>query len=461
MKNKFGYLVGFSALAISVCAAVFSITGLSQLFSGAATAVIFLTGFLEFAKVISTIVLHNYWNKLTRSLKFYLSTGVVILMLITSLGIYGFLASAYSANKNKFEIHNGQINILNNKKEIFNKSIKSNQEIIDNKNKRIATLTNLRNNQETRLDSAKTTRNKDKVRKDIKEANDEIIKLTNDIDLVTNKISVLNDSIGKYDIKVLESNSNSDISREIGSLKYISDITGLPMDSVVNYLILLLIFVFDPLAIALIIATNKIFELNSEKKEIIKDLINSPVELGIKEMKPKKTLIERFGLKKEQKPLINPELLKEVEKNFYGPSPEEILVEASNKAIQEEESLLKPTEDENKSYQNWFNEQTEKLFKEHFDDKINQEESNSYESEDTELVKEEYIPLVNDTYELPKEEIIEIKPEETPIIEEPIVQPEIKEEQKKIQLEDIAEKKINRNFSVDIPNPAKTKISRY
>ncbi len=442
MKFKFGYLVGFSAFAISFCAAWYSITGLSQLFSGAATAVIILAGFLEFAKIISTIVLHNYWNKLTKTLKFYLSTGVVILMLITSLGIYGFLSSAYSVNKNKFEIHNSQVNILNNKKENFNKSIKSNQEIIDNKNKRITLLANLRNNQETRLDSAKSNRNKDKVRKDIVDANNEIIKLTNDIDLLSSKNNILNDSIGKYEVKILESNSNSDISREIGSLKYISDITGLPMDSVVNYLILLLIFVFDPLAIALIIATNKIFELNNDEKfigdeDVIPDdrELNELDETDFNVFGKNKSHIKNKDFKEFAENNLKYMELKKVEPMVYNPEKPWYI-------------NMKRPKSSNIS----------ELLKSQASELVEQEENNSYESEDNEIIKDEEFVLNQDSIvfeeQLENKEIIEDIKQEQPIIEEP------KPEVEKLKLEDIKEiKEIKRGFSVEIP--ANNKITRY
>jgi hypothetical protein len=444
MKNKFGYLVLIMALGLSGTAAYFSIWGLAKLFAGASVAVIIMCSILETSKIVTTTLLHKYWDKLSKMLKFYLSFGVIILMLITSIGIYGFLSSAYKQSSNKLEIHKGELSILSSKKSFFEKSITDNEKIIITKNKRIDQLTNLRNNQETRLDSAKSNRTKDKARNDISIATQEIQKLTNDIDNLNNKNNILSDSIGRYNIKALNLESKSDVSAEIGSLSYISDITGLPMDSVVNYLILIIILIFDPLAIALIIATNKIFELNNEKKEN-NLIINTP----------DKVIDKMF--EEPEKVNLQPPINEESNKHF-----KEFAENSINKK-ENYEDLLTSTEEENKSYNNWFDEQTEGLFKEHFDDKIDQEENDSYESEDVELVKEEQNDAVIDTTNdaVKQEEIVETEMEE-PIVEEPVVQPEIKqEEQKKIQLEDIAEKKINRNFSVDIPNPAKTKISRY
>ena len=240
------------ALVVAGCAAYFSICGLSQLFAGASTAVIIMATGLEVAKIITTTALHRYWNKTSGLLKMYLAISVAVLMLITSAGIYGFLSNAYQKTANKLEIQNGQVLVLTGKKDLFQKNVDDNQKIIDQKNKRIDQLSELRRNQETRLDAAANNRGKNSARADIKSSNDEIQKLTNDIDALNLKNSSLSDSISKYNTSVLELNANSEVAGEVGPLKYISELTGTPMAKVVNVLILLLIFVFDPLAVALV-----------------------------------------------------------------------------------------------------------------------------------------------------------------------------------------------------------------
>ena len=264
MKIRFSYLMLLMALAVAATAGYFSVWGLSQLFAGASTAVIIMASILEIAKVVTTTALHRYWTKLSKGLKGYLTVGVIVLMLITSAGIYGFLSNAYQMTANKLEIHEGQLGVLDTKKTSFEKSVVDNEKIIATKNKRIDQLTNLRNNQETRLDSAKYTRAKDKARADIKEATKEIQKLTDDIDVLNLKNNVLSDSANKYNVKILELKAGNEVARDIGPLKYVSELTGQPMAEVVNFLILLLIFVFDPLAIALILATNRAFDIESD-----------------------------------------------------------------------------------------------------------------------------------------------------------------------------------------------------
>lgn len=265
------------ALAVAGCAAYFSVWGLSQLFAGASVAVIIMASVLEVGKLVVTTALHTYWDKLSKPLRVYLSISVVILMLITSAGIYGFLSNAYQKTANKLEIHEGELSVLDGKKGIFQKNIDDNQKIIDSKNKRLDQLSGLRTTQESRIDGSKSNRDRNSVRGDIASANTEIQKLSLEIDVLNTKNAVLSDSIGKYNVKALEMKSGSDVSGEVGPLKYIAELTGASMASIVNYLILLLIFVFDPLAISLVLATNKAFDLAGEstplepKKKVLKD----------------------------------------------------------------------------------------------------------------------------------------------------------------------------------------------
>ena len=267
------------ALAVAGCAAYFSIWGLSQLFAGASLAVIIMASVLEMGKLVVTTALHTYWNKLAKALRVYLVISVIVLMLITSAGIYGFLSNAYQKTANKLEIHEGELSVLDGKKGILQKGIDDNQKIIDTKNKRLDQLSGLRTTQETRIDGSKSNKDRNSVRGDIASANSEIQRLSSEIDVLNGKNAVLSDSIGKYNAKSLEMKSGSDVAGEVGPLKYIAELTGIPMAKVVNYLILLLIFVFDPLAISLVLATNRAFDLAGEhtplepKKESTKEVL--------------------------------------------------------------------------------------------------------------------------------------------------------------------------------------------
>ena len=263
MNFKIKYIMLLLALSVAGCAAYFSVWGLSQLFAGASTAVIIMASVLEVGKIVTTTALHTYWDKLAKGLRAYLTLSVVVLMLITSAGIYGFLSNAYQKTANKLEIHEGELGVLDGKKQIFEKSVSDNQKIIDSKNKRIDQLSGLRTAQEARLDGSSSNRARNGVRSDISSANTEIQKLSLDIDALNVKNATLSDSISAYNTKALELKSGSEVAAEVGPLKYIAELTGVPMAKVVNYLILLLIFVFDPLAVALILITNRVFQIES------------------------------------------------------------------------------------------------------------------------------------------------------------------------------------------------------
>ena len=252
------------AILLAGTAAYFSVWGLSQLFAGASLAVIIMASVLEVGKVIITTALHKYWASLNRGLKVYLTISVVILMIITSAGIYGFLSNAYQKTANELEIHEGEINVLVSKKEAFQASIDENKKLITDKVKEKEGTSNRLNR---RIDNIDFTKGNQSRRADIAtaEGNKRLNTISSEIDALNAKNSVLLDSVNKYNVDVLELKSGSKIAGEVGPLKYISELTGTPMANVVNYLILLLIFVFDPLAIALVLATNRIFELNGQQ----------------------------------------------------------------------------------------------------------------------------------------------------------------------------------------------------
>lgn len=279
MKLHFGYLLGLASLLLAGCAAFFSVYGISQLFAGASTAVIVMASSLEFSKLVAASYLQRYWSKISKGLRIYVASGVIILVLVTSAGIYGFLSSAYQQTANDYAGLQGKLNILQGKEDAFTSKLESNNNIITNKNNRSVQLSNLRNQQEVRMDSLIANNNwvnARKTREDIDKASEEIQKLTNDVDGLNSQNGVLNDSINKYKTQKIEEENSSSTVAELGPLKYLSGLTGLSMDRVVNFFILILIFVFDPLAIALILATNWVFKDEAEKNR--KDIKTPTVE---------------------------------------------------------------------------------------------------------------------------------------------------------------------------------------
>jgi len=94
-KGIFPFIIALSALSVSLSAAFYSVSGLGKLFAGASTQVIIMASSLEIAKLVIAYLLYQYWNTLNKILRAYLAIATIVLMLITSMGIYGFLSGAY------------------------------------------------------------------------------------------------------------------------------------------------------------------------------------------------------------------------------------------------------------------------------------------------------------------------------------------------------------------------------
>lgn len=302
-KYIFPILIAISALALAGAAAFFSVTGLSKLFGGAKTEVIIMASALEFAKLVVASFLHRYWKDLKLAMKTYLTIGVIIVMIITSLGIYGFLSSAYSTTSGKLQNIDSQIQMVDQKKTIITSEIHRLEESKSLKSDRVKSLVNLRSSQETRLDSLYNRRQisiAKRVESQIEQANKDITVANVEIDSLNNQIQRKYGEVTALDMEVLDL-KNNDTNSEVGPLKYIAKLTGKDMDSVVNFFILLLIFVFDPLAVMLVVATNFSIEKefgegrNKDKKEPesqveLENIIEEPVE----EIKIEEPVIEEL-----------------------------------------------------------------------------------------------------------------------------------------------------------------------
>ncbi len=279
-----------AALSLAGAAAFFSITGLSKLFGGASTAVIIMASSLEFAKLVTASFLHNYWNKLKWQLKTYLTIGVAMVMIITSAGIYGFLSSAYSATSNKLQNVDSQVSLVLQKEDVIKADIKRLEENQKTKTLRINTLTGIRNTQESRLDGVPRSGSR-RVENQIKDANTEVAKLSVEVDTLNAVIQRKYDQVSKYELEIYDL-KNTDLAAEVGPLKYIAALTGRSMDTVVNFFILMLIFVFDPLAVTLILAFNLVLgdisrESESKKEVIVEEKPEEEEAVEEKESEPK------------------------------------------------------------------------------------------------------------------------------------------------------------------------------
>jgi hypothetical protein len=253
LKNKiFPLLIALSALSVSASAAFYSVSGLSKLFAGASLEVIIMASSLEVAKLVIASLLYQYWDSLNKGLRAYLAVATCVLILITSAGIYGFLSGAYQETANKEGIVTQQITALETKKALY-------EETRDN------FLADRKSNNELRgtLSKGSTTQFTDKNGNLVVRTNNSAIRniesTAKENERLATKLDVVNDSIFSLETKILEAKVNSEAASELGPLKYLSELTGVEMNRIINWLLLVIIFVFDPLAIALVIAANFAF----------------------------------------------------------------------------------------------------------------------------------------------------------------------------------------------------------
>lgn len=267
MKKVFPYIVLLAALCLATSAAYYSVFGLSKLFSAQAIAVIIMAGTLEVSKLITATYLHRYWKKLNLLLKMYLTTAVVVLMFITSLGIYGFLVSAYQTTADQLTIIGKQIAVIELKKDRFNEQLTSYNNEKTQLGESISELSKGLSNNVIQYKDKTTgeiiTTTSSSTRRVLNAQLDDFKEQRN---IVSTKIESMTDSITKLDLQILDIESNSDVAAEIGPLKYIAELTNNPMDKIVNWFILVFIFVFDPLAVILLIGANRAFDIVNETK---------------------------------------------------------------------------------------------------------------------------------------------------------------------------------------------------
>ena len=257
MKNKLlPYVIGLSALFVSSSAVFYSVYGLSQLFAGASKAVIIMASSLEIAKLVVASLLYTYWNEINKLLRMYLTIACITLMLITSGGIYGFLSGAYQSTATKSELMDKYTLMLQTKQSRFNKQLDSEKELLIYYTEALSNPTMIQYiDRETEQLVTTTSSRQRKL-------------MTSQLNEVKNKVNSLNDSISIYDMKILEKEVSNENARELGPLKYVAKSLGIEMDKVVNYFLLLIVFVFDPLAIALVIAANFAFTRGVDGGEI-------------------------------------------------------------------------------------------------------------------------------------------------------------------------------------------------
>lgn len=283
MNKKFlPWFLLFCAIGLSGTAAYYSVVGLSIIFSAVALPVIIMGSFLEISKIAIATYLHDKWKETYGILKIYLTIALVTLSILTSIGIYGLLSTGFQKNIAGLEINNKKIENIEIKKTRF-EEIKG--EYQKEKESLDKDITNLRNALSTNTTTQTVDRTTGQVIIRANGGNRKAFELQLKVaqtskDTISKKIEYLNDSITKLDLQVLDLTSQEIESGELGAIKYLSEITGWDIKKTANFFILTLIFVFDPLAIALVISTNQAFKnfrrKEEEKVEVFYDEIEVP-----------------------------------------------------------------------------------------------------------------------------------------------------------------------------------------
>ena len=309
-KTGFGFLMVFSTLSLAGTAAYYSVFGLSSLFAGARFEVIIMASALELAKLIVASYLHNHWKKLGWMLKSYLTLGVGILMIITSAGIYGFLTSAYQTTADQLTIVDKQVAVVEMKRDRFSESLEGYKIERNQLNNSITELTKgLSNNTIQYTDTLGriiTTTSSSTRRVLTSQLND----MKGQRDKISIKMEAVTDSITKLDLQILDLESNNEVAAEIGPLRYMAKITGRPMDVIVNWFTLMIVFVFDPMAIAMVIAVNKYIGRREEEDDYFtqrnKMMYKHTMMNGEKHRKVKDKLSQEEMIKKNEEILATP-----------------------------------------------------------------------------------------------------------------------------------------------------------
>jgi hypothetical protein len=254
--NWLKYLVGLSAIVVAGCAAYFSVTGLGVLFAGATVSVMVMAGSLEFAKLVAATYLKQQWDVIKGFNKWYLAISVATLMLITSAGIFGYLSNAFQ--QQNLELQKVERDIA-----VYQTQITKNDTEIARYTTQLNNQQNIRNSQESNLSKQiDNNRSTSRVSQMIRSADKEIASVSKRIDELTIQNNVALDSINAI------KNNNIELEREVGGFRFVAEAFNVPLNDVVKFFILIIVLVFDPLAVALIIAFNGLIMKRKEEDDL-------------------------------------------------------------------------------------------------------------------------------------------------------------------------------------------------
>lgn len=254
MKKYFNFknLVIFSALIIASCAALFSITGFGRLFAGSMIPVMFLAGGLELGKLVGVSFLYRYWDEAPKALRTLMLTISLIVMCVTSAGIYGYLTAAYAKVAAVPLQQTAQVGILNSQIQTIDGEI-------SNRTTRFNQIIAMRQQQENRIDTL--------ISKGIsaRTAQSQIIQLNTTVNQLQKEISGLTSKRDSLKSQSITTDVGIKTNSDIGTFVYVAQALGVSLDTVVKWFVLIIVCVFDPLSVCLIIAYNFLVK----RKEIV------------------------------------------------------------------------------------------------------------------------------------------------------------------------------------------------
>ena len=278
----FGYFTLFVALLIEIVGAYYSVTGLAAIFSGAIIPILIMGGSLELGKVVAAVWLKNNWERASLTFKLYLLPAVVVLMLITSMGIFGFLSKAHNDQnlvsgdvQGKIAIYDEKIKTAKENIEANRKALKQMDESVDQSMARSA--------DEKGADKAVALR-----RSQAKER----ARLQQEISAEQKTISSLNEQAAPIRAEVRK------VEAEVGPIKYVAKLIyddnpdANILEKAVVWMIVIIVAVFDPLALVLILAAQQSIRWAQNDKEesdskaharIEQELAETMQDLGIKQ----------------------------------------------------------------------------------------------------------------------------------------------------------------------------------
>ena len=297
----FKKILNLSAFLLAGCAAFFSVKGIALLFSASFYSVAVMAGSLEIAKLVSASYLYRYWDNINKVLRIYMLCATILLMAITSLGIFGFLSDAFQRNFSQYSLNINKVQALKSQQTFvtsqvdFNKSKlkdlielqKTYQGSLDSAVKQDVTVT--KTSSGGFFSSGKTekvTDNKllDSKNKIIEGSQQNINSLFNQIGIVSSELQNLEQQASKLaqEIMGLESDNTKG---EIGTFKFVAEAFGMKIENAVRLFIILIVIVFDPLAVALVIAYNsllnkkEILEIEKPTERIVEKVIEKPITI--------------------------------------------------------------------------------------------------------------------------------------------------------------------------------------